>query len=558
MKADNKARFDVNALRNRAGEKVFARGEAYFRSGQVEILSIEPERVVAQVSGTEDYRTVLTGRGKRIGGECSCPAFEEWGFCKHMVAVALVANAEGGEAKPVGEGTLSRIRQHLKSKSVDALVEMIVELAERDAKIYRKLELTSATRQADDPTLEANLRKAIDKATRTRGFVEYREVGDWAAGVDGVLDAVVELLSNGRSGLALKLVDHALSRIETAIQNVDDSDGYCGGLLDRACETHLAACMAARPDPVKLAGELFSREMNDQYGNFDGAAATYSDVLGDVGLAEYRRRASEAWGKLPPRSNSRGSKQDYDVDYDCLKRILDFFAERDGDVESRIALRSKDLSSPWKYLELAEFCLSQGREEEALRRAEEGLWIFEDGPPDGRLVGFTAQLLSRKKRKSDAEELLWRAFEKAPSFEFYGKLRLIGGMPARERAIAFLEARLAKEKPSQWHFPSTLLIQILMQEKMFDQAWQIARRHGASPGLAEDLARASETSHPAEALEVYAQRVTEMVNIGSGYEEAAQLVVRMAGLRGATEQSAYVDGLKERYHRKRNFMKLLG
>jgi hypothetical protein len=49
-----------------------------------------------------------------------------------------------------------------------------------------------------------------------------------------------------------------------------------------------------------------------------------------------------------------------------------------------------------------------------------------------------------------------------------------------------------------------------------------------------------------------------MVNIGSGYEEAAQLVVRMAGLRGATEQSAYVAGLKERYHRKRNFMKLLG
>ena len=176
MKTRNLSRFDVDALRDLVGEKVFARGEAYFRSGQVEILAIESERVVAQVSGTEDYRTVLTGRGKRIGGECSCPAFEEWGFCKHMVAVALMANAEGGEAKAEGAGTLSRIRQHLKSKSIDTLVEMIVELAERDAKIYRKLDLAAATSQADGPTLEASLRKAIDKATRTGGLVEYGEL----------------------------------------------------------------------------------------------------------------------------------------------------------------------------------------------------------------------------------------------------------------------------------------------------------------------------------------------------------------------------------------------
>ena len=376
---------------------------------------MEPARVVAQVAGTEDYRTVLTGSGKRIGGECSCPAFEEWGICKHMVAVALMANAEGGEEKPEGAGALARIRQHLKSKSNDALVETIVELAERDAKIYRKLDLAATTSQADDPTLEASLRKAIDKATRTRGLVEYGEAGDWAAGVEGVLDAVAALASNGRGGLALKLVDHALSKIEAAIQHIDDSDGYCGAVLNRACEIHLTACKVVQPDPVKLAAKLFSREMDDQYEIFHGAAATYADVLGEAGLAEYRRRASEAWEKLPPRFNGRGSMQDHDSGYDCLQRMLDFFAERDGDVEARIALRAKDLSSPWKYLELAEFCLSQGREEEALSRAEEGLWIFEDGQPEARLVGFAAQLMVKKKRMSDAEALLWRAFEKAPS-----------------------------------------------------------------------------------------------------------------------------------------------
>jgi uncharacterized Zn finger protein len=36
---------------------------------------------VAQVAGTEDYRTELTGHGEDIDGECSCRAFEDWGFC---------------------------------------------------------------------------------------------------------------------------------------------------------------------------------------------------------------------------------------------------------------------------------------------------------------------------------------------------------------------------------------------------------------------------------------------------------------------------------------------
>lgn len=527
MKAKAQPRFDVDALRDLAGDKVFVRGKAYHRDGQVEILSIEQERVVAQVAGTEDYRTVLTGRGKRITGDCSCPASEQWGFCKHMVAVALAANETGGDIKAEGAGTLERIRSDLKLKGIDVLVEMIVNLAERDASLYRKLELASATRHADDWTLEPSLRKAIDKATRIRDFVEYSEAGDWAAGVDGVLDAIATLATSGRGGLALKLADHALSKIETATERIDDSDGYCGGLLNRVGEIHLAACMAVRPDPVKLAGELFTRETNEPYDTFYYAAATYADVLGEAGLAEYRRRAVAAWEKLPPRSHRRGAQPDYDSGYETLKRMLDFFAERDGDVESRIALRTKDLSSSWKYLELAEFCLAQGREDEALKRAEEGLWIFEDDRPDERLVGFAVKLLVKRKREGDAETLLWRAFEKFPGLELYRKPRLFGGVTSRQRAIAVLEVLLAKGQSSQWHFLSSLFIQILIEEKMFDRTWKIIRRHGASPGIAEALARASETNHPAEAIEVYTQRVAELVNIGSSYEEAVSLVRRM-------------------------------
>jgi uncharacterized Zn finger protein len=556
MKAKHRLRFDIDVLRELAGEKVFARGEAYHRDGQVQILVIKPGRVLAQVAGTEDYRTELTGDGEDIGGECSCPAWEDWGFCKHMVATALAANDfPAGEED--GSDALARIRNYLKEKGIDALVEMVMDLVEQDPALFRKLDTAAAVLHTDDKTLGARLRKMIDRATRTGDFVDYREASHWAAQVDAVLDSIAGLASGARAGLALELAERAIERIEQAIEAIDDSDGHCGMLLDRARDIHLAAVREVRPEPIRLAHDLFAREMADEYGTFEGAVALYADALGEIGLAEYRRLAADAWEKLSPTSGRM--EQEFFGNPDQLMRILDFFAERAGEVDTRIALRAKDMSSQWHYLQLAEFCLSHGREEEALRRAEEGLWVFEDGRPDKRLVLLAAELLSKAGRKADAEACLRRAFEKAPSLELYIRLREFGGEAERERVVKFLETRQTRGERIGWHNPADLLIRIWMHEKMFDAALAAVRKHGASMTLKEELASVSEATHPGEALEVYAERVDQLANAGgaSAYAEAAKLVARMATLRSKAEQVAYVLALKVRFGRRRNFMKLL-
>jgi tetratricopeptide (TPR) repeat protein len=555
MKAKERLRFEVKALRELAGDKVFARGADYYRDGQVVILSIRADRVVARVAGTEDYRTELSGRGANIEGQCSCPAFADWGFCKHMVATALAANAAGPEAEAAGSGALARIRDHLRRKGVAELVDMIVDLAERDPALFHKLELAAVAFDSDDATLESRLRKHIDDATRTRSYIEYREAADWAAQVDTVLDTIEQLASGGHAGVAFKLAERAIDRIAKAIASVDDSDGHCGGLLERARDIHLEAAERARPDAVALARNLFARQMGDDYDTFHDAVALYADVLGEPGLDEYRRLASEAWDKLALRRPGRG-RDDVSDDYRRLMPILDFFAERAGDLETRIALRAKDLSSAWRYLQLAEFCRENGREQEALRRAEEGLWMFEDDRPDERLLFFTVDLLAKVGRKDDAEAHLWRAFEKQPTYELYQHLRKIGGKAGSERVIELLKAQLGKKSRSPWLYPADLLVRILTHEKMYDAAWATARQHQASSGAKQELAKASEATHPREALEVYAARVEELINIG-GYAEAVELVSRMAPLRNAAEQASYISALKVRHGRKRNLMKLL-
>jgi uncharacterized Zn finger protein len=551
MTAASLPRFDIAALKRLAGG-AFTRGEAYHRDGRVEILAIEPTRVLAQVTGTEDYRVNLLGKGETVEGECACLAFGDHGFCKHMVATALAANEI--DDGPASEGALGRIRAHLVAKPVDALVAMIVDLAERDSALFRKLEIASAADGDDEKALAARLGKLIDQATATRGYVEYRAAGAWAGGVDEALDAL-DALDPRHDRLLLQLTGRAIDRIESAIESIDDSDGECGSLLERARDMHLRAARGTRPDPIALARDLFEREIGDGYGTFDGAAWLYADVLGEAGLAEYRRLATEAWEKLPPLTG-RG-RQNAEGEYAGLSRILDRFAEREGDVETRITLRAKDLSSPWKYLQLAEFCLKQKGATEALRWAEEGLWMF-DGHSDARLALFAADLLREAGRRDDAAAALKRAFERAPDFNVYLRWREIEGDTVRDQALALLERLSAKT--SALGYPADLSVKILMHEGQFETAWTITRKYRVSRAVREGLARASEVDCPREALDVYAQRVDELANGGGNraYEEAAGLVARMGRLRAPAEQRAYVATLKQRFGLKRNFMKLLG
>ncbi len=170
-------RFDVEALKARAGAAAFGRGEAYAREGRVRVLAIEPAGVLAMVEGMEDYKVVVTGRGGDIGGSCTCRAFEDWGFCKHMAATGLVANAAGDHASP-DEHPLDRIRAHLRAKGAEALVEMIVGLAEDDPALLRRLDIAASVVGADDKTLKKRIAAAIDHATDTGGYVDYGKARD--------------------------------------------------------------------------------------------------------------------------------------------------------------------------------------------------------------------------------------------------------------------------------------------------------------------------------------------------------------------------------------------
>src|SRR5258707_8387993 len=183
--------------------------------------------------------------GKKFSGECSCPAFSDWGFCKHLVATALAANSLGAGALEQASSRFAKIREHLRGKGIEGLVEMVVGLAERDPSLLKELELSAVAAAADDTTLLAQFKKAITEATRTHDYVEYRKVRGWVQGIKSVLDQIAGLIDNGRAALGEQWLEHLFPRMGQALPLRDDRDGAGAGVLARASQVDLAACRRA-------------------------------------------------------------------------------------------------------------------------------------------------------------------------------------------------------------------------------------------------------------------------------------------------------------------------
>ena len=550
-------RFALDRLRLLAGDAAFARGEAYHAQGAVSLLSSAGEEILAVVRGGQDYRVRLRGGGggSRISGDCTCPAFDRDGWCKHLVAAALAANAGGEELRDLR----GDIRAHLLGLGAEALADMLLDLAERDPAMLRRLDLAASAARAPVAEHAAKLREALRDGLRPRHYVDYDEAGGWTGELLDALDQVPALITGGAADEAKDLLESVLDELPDALEQVDDSDGGGTEILERAAALHLEACRRLRPDPLELAAELFERASDDAFGTFDRAEETYAELLGAAGLAEYRRLAEAAHARLPSIGRNRADPKP--ADRRLLTEILDRFAAREGDLDRRIALRRAALAGARDYLDLARFCLEQGRPTLALEVAEDGAWLFEDATGTA-LVGFLAERLVAEGRREQAVAALWRGFERAPAFSLFRALQALTAPEAADRALSVLRARrAAMNKADRWRLGALiqLELEILMAAARLAEAWEVTQSLELHDDMLMRLARASEGSLPGKAAHVYRAVVERQIGLTGrrGYEEACRLLGRLAALEPAAEHAAYVAALRARHRAKRSLLPML-
>jgi uncharacterized Zn finger protein len=567
-------------LRELAGERYFARGEAYFDEGRVRGLTEYRGKLMARVAGTEDYRVKLWADGGDIGYSCSCPLGDDGEFCKHCVAVGL-AWIEGsdvqGKRGQIGSATttLEDVRALLERQDKSHLVEMLLNEALENESLRERLLLETARLHPERVNL-ATYRRALKVAIRTGNYVAYSATGSYARGIRRAAEALATLLADGHAAEVVELTEYALAQIEKSLGYVDDSDGRVGAVAFELQELHRHACQQARSEPEALARRLFAWEMRSEWEFFGGAVELYADVLGQAGLAEYRRLAEAEWARVPALGPGEA-----DVEYDGrrvrITQIMKTLARQSDDVEALVEIMQRDLSHAYDYLQIAEAYRAAGKHDAALDWAERG-WNTFAPARDWRLGEFIADEYHRRGRHDEALSLMWEQFTQSPDLEHYRKLHTHAHTDGRahwshwrERALAHLRAATADQPPRGQRAQAyrrapdrSELVRVLLWEKRYDEAWQEARAGGCADDLWLQLAAAREAEHPEDALAIYRERIAPLVELTNNpaYEQAIELLRKvrklMLRLERAREFDDYLVTLRVAYKRKRNFTQLLG
>ena len=154
--------------------------------------------------------------------------------------------------------------------------------------------------------VQENKVSAKVEGTETYQVELWEEDGDLAGNIDQVADSLAELLQPDLAAMLVGLAEHAIEKVENAMEQVDDSNGEIGGIVYRLGELHLKAYTLAKPDPLALAERLFRFETTLPFGLCSFDAATYRTPLGKKGLQRYRELAEAEWQKIKPRVDDKG------------------------------------------------------------------------------------------------------------------------------------------------------------------------------------------------------------------------------------------------------------
>ena len=566
--------FSPATLKALAGDRSYARGVSYFETGAVMDLIDTGAAIKAIVRGNDDYHVTLRVQGRRLDYDCDCPVGESGACCKHVVAVGLAwqAQQQGAEVSHTGTGRdeWQTIRDYLYTLDQEKLVELLLAQAEDDPTLRNDLHIQAARRKhGGDIDIKA-LKQIINKAISVRGVVDYYGMRRFLQKAQPVAQMLNDLWREKEAAAVAELAEHALLKGFKSYERTDDSDGGFGMLLGEIAGLYIKALPQAGIDPAALGKRLFALQMHDQWGffHFDD----YAPRLGEAGLAVFREQAQRAWREVP-KGRQKDDGELYYKHY-TITAIMEAIARHDGDLDALIAIKSRDLGSSHRYLEIAELLQKAKRHDEALAWAERGRKAFPDRL-DVPLLDFLIAQYHKRKRHIEAMQLAWDHFTAHPSLNAYQRLQASAKYTEtantwRDKALAYLREAIKKQamqKPASrfaWHLGyNNVLIEIHLAEGDSGKALQVARERGCPDTLWLQIAAACEADHPQDAIEIYQKIIDHFVGQtnNDAYDRAAELVKKvqrlMQHLKHKKEFDAYIEQLRMKFKAKRNFIKLL-
>ncbi len=554
-----------------------SRGARYAREGLVELLQSDDNSARARVHGTHHYRVSLAWEDGALSGDCACPAFEDRGPCKHMAALgyALIASsaddAEKGTTSRKGRRTtLELIAEYLEKQPPEALLNLLVQEAKRNPAFRKRLEMLRKTDQASVDV--AGLRKALRQAIGHHRFIDWDRVAAWAEGIGVVVDAIAKLPLPKYAEDVRALAEYGMELMNEALTQVDDSNGESGYPVEALKALHLAACRHTAPDPASFGEFLFHKEWADHFDFYYNATARYADILGERGVAAFRRAAQAAWKALPAASPAPESyKGIFVLDHSVVERMhLRRIVEREfhNDPQALIGMMQKDMANARDYIEMAKRYEQLGETDRAIGTAEEGWKIFSKRMPDVQLQRYLVAAYHRYDMHQKALDLLWKLYDRGPHILWYRELKnsaQLAGVWAewQQKMMARAEKDIPKgaTRASQ---KGSLIVAIHLANEEPQAAWKAALQWGCYESLWEELADKHAALQREEAIRICQRTAEDQIRITTkaGYNQAVVWIRKAQALHGETSAQRdafthWVETLRSAHKAKRNFIQRL-
>jgi uncharacterized Zn finger protein len=472
----------------------------------------------------------------------------------------------GGRNRPTGASRTARnapsLLGYLDHCDREELLELLKSCVLHDDVLRSKLMVRVVAASSTGAASNAKAKRAIERGIDADDFVPWNAMGAWENRAMGVVEQLERQFAQGKHQGLLVLVEHAISRVEGAVGQVDDSGGEIRMLLDRLEILHHDVAAVSQLDKEMLARRLYEWTKQSPVDVFYNAVERYADVLGPRGLDAYRTAVQTDFEKLP-KLGSSDRYQRYEAGRTFIMTQMETLARQSGNVEDIVDVLKTDLSCADQYQRIAQEYKQAGDLRHAIEWAERGLAGFRDRDP--RLVNVLADLHAENGNPKQAAELAWQNFVARPAIEAYKVLETHSTAASswerwRARAHKLLRDQLKNPRSDNQR---ALLVELLLHDRDADAALSLARAETCADHGWRLLAQYFEKTRPLESAKIYTTLLESTLAVANkrAYQQAVHQLGEIRGLLKADgdvkQFTAVVKDVRRRHRLKRNLMAMM-
>lgn len=229
----------IESILNSVPDRIYERGEDYYRFGNIIKISNNNGEYVADIEGSngESYEVNLeiNSNGSVKSFDCDCP-YDYSPVCKHIVAVMLAI--QNGEGK---NNTLIDDRLNMLSK--DELINILADWARDDYKIREKLNKKLNALLNKNYDVLSYIDSIIEEYSDDDGYVNYYSCYDMCM---EIVDAIHDEYKYFERDNSLKHIQNFMCinrKLLELMECCDDSDGGLSTALSEVKEDLYKSCM---------------------------------------------------------------------------------------------------------------------------------------------------------------------------------------------------------------------------------------------------------------------------------------------------------------------------